>query len=143
MNQSAIRYLRTPMFLVGGLSIVFGGLATYDMWLSSKTRFLPPDFQYVMFLGPLIISLGVLTCLCAFSFSASSIFRRSILGLGLLLLLAGGFPWIYSHYLSGGRAGNEGAGMLATMIFLFIGLPGLAATLAGWLLHLMNRKKDL
>lgn len=46
--------------------------------------------------------------------------------MGLVMLAVGGYPWAYTPFLVGGRPGNEGAGMLGTSIFVFVGLPGIA-----------------
>jgi len=54
-----------------------------------------------------------------------------VLVVGLIALLIGGCPWVYTSYLVGGTPGNESAGMLGTLLFIFIGLPGLLLTLIG------------
>lgn len=45
---------------------------------------------------------------------------------GVLLCLVGLFPWAYTPALMGDRPDGEGAGMMGTMIFIYVGLPGLA-----------------
>ena len=63
--------------------------------------------------------------------------KRTTLYTAFLMLLVGAFPWAYTGWIVGGRPGNEGAGMLGTLIFLFVGVPGLilavAGLIAGWL----------
>ena len=51
---------------------------------------------------------------------------------GLLFVAVGCFPWVYTPELTGDRRpGGEGAGLMGTIIFLFVGIPGLLLTLAG------------
>jgi len=47
--------------------------------------------------------------------------------MGLTLLLIGGFPWAYTP-LFFRHDNGQGSGMIGTIIFLFVGLPGLAVT---------------
>ena len=43
------------------------------------------------------------------------------------MLLIGGFPWAYTPFFFG-PDGEEAWGMLGTIIFLLVGLPGVAVT---------------
>ncbi len=55
-----------------------------------------------------------------------------LLVVGLIFLAVGGFPWVYTPTLTGDlRPGGEGAGLMGTIIFLFVGIPGLLLTMAG------------
>jgi hypothetical protein len=56
---------------------------------------------------------------------------RIILTTGLLMLAVGAYPWIYTDLLIGDRPGNEGAGMLGTLLFISVGVPGLFITILG------------
>ena len=62
--------------------------------------------------------------------------------IGLILLAVGGFPWLYTPLFFGDRppTTNEGSGMLGTLIFLFVGLPGLLMTTSA-LRALRNRRR--
>jgi uncharacterized membrane protein YuzA (DUF378 family) len=142
MTQTAKRFMQAIVMVGGLLVLVFGILATYDLWHMPRERFLPASLQGIMFLGPFLIALGTVVLLCRLPMVTSSIFRRAILALGLLMLVVGGFPWIYTPCLTGGRPGNEGAGMLGTMIFIFVGLPGIATTLSGLVLITRKQSKD-
>ncbi len=64
---------------------------------------------------------------------------KILLAFGLILLAIGGFPWLYTPLFFGKMplATDEGSGMLGTVLFLSVGLPGLAITFAAWI----GRKK--
>ncbi len=67
---------------------------------------------------------------------------RISLIVGYIMLLIGGFPWLYTGLLVGGRPGNEGAGMLGTIIFILVGLPGIAITVTALILRARQSKKE-
>jgi len=54
----------------------------------------------------------------------------AVTGVGLVMLLVGGFPWLYTPLFFGGES-NSSSGMLGTIIWLFIGLPGLIIAAIG------------
>ena len=56
----------------------------------------------------------------------------------LLLVLVGGFPWAYTPWLLGERPGSEGAGMFGTLIFIMVGVPGLALTVIAFIARKMT-----
>jgi hypothetical protein len=101
----------------------------------------------MVLLGPTLFAAGCaatfLSFVRGFAWGASSFFRWAVLMIGLLMLAIGGCPWVYTSYLVGGRPGNEGAGMLGTLISIVVGLPGLAITTLGALaLRSKNHKKE-
>ncbi len=61
----------------------------------------------------------------------------AVAGFGVVLLLVGGCPWIYTPYFNNGRT-DSASGMLGTIIFITIGLPGLIITAIG----LINARKN-
>jgi hypothetical protein len=61
-----------------------------------------------------------------------------VLSVGLVMLLIGGFPWLYTPYLTGDRPGGESAGMLGTLLFLTAGLPGLLITVSAGLMRMLR-----
>ena len=125
--------------VVGGLLLLaMGVLAIHDLWHMPQERLLPTRLQAVMFFGPAFVAAGSLTLLYGV-LSASLIFRRAVLALGLLMLVVGGLPWVYTPYITGNR--QESAGMLGTCIFIYVGLPGIASTVAGMVLIARNRRK--
>jgi len=58
---------------------------------------------------------------------------RTVLVCGAVMLALGGYPWIYT-------GAGEGGGMLGTLLFLSLGIPGVVFTLSGLLLG--GRQKD-
>jgi hypothetical protein len=65
------------------------------------------------------------------------------LAVGAVLVAVGIFPWAYTPLFFGTRpiANNEGAGMLGTLIFLFLGLPGLSLVVSALVALLSGRGK--
>jgi hypothetical protein len=55
------------------------------------------------------------------------------------MLLAGGYPWLYTPLFMGGESG-QGSGMLGFFIFLYVGLPGLAVAAVG-LISLASQRR--
>ena len=66
---------------------------------------------------------------------------KVILTVGLCMLLVGGFPWIYTPALMHDRPNGEAAGMIGTLIFMFIGLPGLVITVVAACLLIGQRQR--
>jgi hypothetical protein len=81
--------------------------------------------------APTLIILGTVALVRGLIGAGSALSGRSLLWTGLAMLLGGACPWVYTGLLIGGSPGNEGAGMLGTLIFLFVGVPGLLVTIAG------------
>jgi hypothetical protein len=90
----------------------------------------------VFALTPALVAYGLTAAARGLLCEAPLLSRRTLFWTGLLMLVAGAFPWAYTGWLVGGRPGNEGAGMLGTLLFLFVGIPGFTLTvvglLAGW-----------
>jgi hypothetical protein len=68
--------------------------------------------------------------------------HRWVLKIGLILLLVGGYPWIYTPF-SFGHDNEEAWGMLGTIIFLLVGMPGVAVTAIGSSLVRKHRRSRL
>ncbi len=86
--------------------------------------------------APAAFIVGVVVFVRGLAWSAAVISVQNILFSGLLMLVVGGFPWAYTPLIIG-DGGMEGSGMLGTLIFIFIGIPGILATtigssLGGW-----------
>lgn len=80
---------------------------------------------------PALTLYGLVASTRGLLFDTPLVSKRTILYTALLMLLVGGFPWAYTGWIVGGRPGNEGAGMLGTLLFLFVGVPGFTLTVAG------------
>jgi hypothetical protein len=128
--------------IFGGLILAgFGVIATYDLMHSATERILPLQLQTIIYLGPILLAVGCAICLRRFAWGERSGYHRAMLIMGLAMLVIGGCPWLYTSYLIGGRPGNEGAGMLGTLIFILVGLPGLAITLIALIGKSKSQKK--
>ena len=133
MKQPAKRSGRGIAISAGLILSAVGVLVTRDLMSPAAERMLPLGLQSLIFMGPVLLAVGFVTLLRGFAWGATSVGRWGVLVAGLLMLVIGGCPWLYTSYLTGGRPGNEGVGMLGTLVFIFVGLPGLALTLAGLL----------
>lgn len=85
------------------------------------------------FAGPVVLAVGVVMVARAVLPTVGLWRQRPLLAIGLVLLLIGGAPWLYTPWLIGDRPGGEAAGMLGTLLFIFAGLPGLVLSVLGWL----------
>lgn len=112
--------------------IVLGLLLTYDLAHMRADRILPFVPMLVQICGPAVLLLGLVLTGAAFLGQGRLPIRRLLRWTGLLLLLVGGFPWIYTPLIIQDR-GMEGSGMLGTMLFIVLGLPGLALTCASFI----------
>jgi len=74
---------------------------------------------------------GLVAAVRGILFGSPLLARKAVFYTAILMLLVGAFPWVYTDRLIGGRPGNEGAGMLGTLIFLFVGVPGFIAAVTG------------
>jgi hypothetical protein len=125
-------YPRTRM-LIRTIVFAFACIATYDFLFSDPAQsILPIPRGWLLVWGPVwgpgLLLIGWVTFLRGSTWGARVLSRRAVRIGALLMLLIGGCPWLWLSALtqmSGGRPGNEGDGMLGTIIFLFVGLPGL------------------
>ena len=127
-----------------GLAIAFGpalflfALLAHDAkGPSGQSSRLSGLTNWLMFFVPPLFLYGIVTSIRNLRSGAAVVSKRSLLYASLLMLLVGACPWAYTRYLTGGSPGNEGAGMLGTLIFIFVGIPGFILTViglvAGWI----------
>jgi hypothetical protein len=123
------KHRRSLVFLGSLVLMGFGGLATSDLFLPANERILATGLQLMIFFGPALLAAGAAIFLLGLLWGSSNALPMAVLATGCLMLLLGIFPWFYTHYLTGGRPGEESAGMLGILIFMLVGLPGLALVL--------------
>lgn len=91
--------------------------------------------------SPVMIVAGVIVCVRSF-FSDARIFSgRTALYTGLVCVVLGGFPWIYTPLLTGRRAGSAASTLLGALIFLVMGLPGVVLAVVGLLTRASGKKE--
>ena len=95
-------------------------------------------FEWLALLGPALVVAGGVTCVRGWFCRVSAFSRSNVLATGLVMLAVGIFPWIYTGLLIGDH-GGEGSGMLGTILFVTVGVPGLIVTLVGLGLRLWDR----
>jgi hypothetical protein len=129
MNEPARRQpdVLLQVMLALGLLLTIGLCSGYRPWGHGPVNL-------VLLLGPILLA-AALASYAARSGKVAKPGRGStpagsVVRVGLLMLLVGGCPWIYTPLLTGGRS-NQASGMFGTIIFLSIGLPGLAVTAIG------------
>ena len=128
-KQPKLTLLLASLFL-----IIIGVITSLSFWLPSFLNFIPKSFQIIHFLGPCLSGLGCIIFLLSFSIPLP----KSLLIVGLPMLVIGATSWFYTPLIIGGNPNNEGAGMLGTLIFIFIGIPGcitllISIALCGWI----------
>ena len=128
-KQPKLTLLLASLFL-----IIIGVITSLSFWLPSSLNFIPKSFQIIQFLGPSLSGLGCIIFLLSFSIPLP----KSLLIVGLPMLVIGATSWFYTPLIIGGNPNNEGAGMLGTLIFIFIGIPGcitllISIALCGWI----------
>jgi hypothetical protein len=132
-RQSAVL---SRVMLAIGLLLTIGLFSGHRPWGAS-----PVNFVFV--LGPLVLAAAAASH-AARSGTAAKPGRESapagrVVGVGLLMLVAGGCPWLYTPLLTGGES-NQASGMLGTVIFVLVGLPGLAVAAIG-LINLVQQRR--
>jgi len=117
--------------LIGALSLLIVGLvAVWNMMTPRASRVGPDWFRGLpVLLGPTLLASGVVhAILCLPGRKRDKSVRQPgaapphswVLKLGLILLLVGGFPWLYTPLIFGSD-NEETWGMLGTMIFILRG----------------------
>jgi hypothetical protein len=141
MEKSTQQKRRLLVSCCGLLLASFGGLVTVDLLRPNAERALPSYLQSAIFFVPAIFAAGCALFLRGFAWGTHDGFHGILLISGLLMLAVGACPWIYASYLIGGGPESEGAGMLGTLIFISIGLPGLVLVLMALLALQTQRKR--
>lgn len=117
--------------------LVVGAVATYNLFLPREQRVGPGwSIGAFVLVGPVLLTSGAVVLLLelvprrdpgrAHKVTATRP-PRWVLVAGLAMLLVGGFPWAYTPLFFGSQ-NEEAWGMIGTIIFLLVGLPGLAVT---------------
>jgi hypothetical protein len=114
-----------------GLFLTICLLTSYRPW-GVGARFL----NLAVLLGPILLAAGAASLA-----SRRKVIRSKVVAVvGLLLLLIGGCPWVYTPLFYGGE--NSSSGMMGTMIFLLVGLPGLTVAIIGLVNWLRLRRSE-
>jgi len=136
-KQPKLTLLLASLFL-----LIIGVITSLSFWLPSSLNFIPKSFQIIHFFGPCLSCLGCIIFLLSFSIPLP----KSLFIVGLPMLVIGATSWFYTPLIIGGNPNNEGAGMLGSLIFIFIGIPGcitllISIALYGWIRFRKNRPK--
>ena len=124
---------RITAVLIGAGLVGLGVWMAFPFWDPHPNPHGPGPWANLALVAPTLFFCGLVAMLGG-ALVGTAIFRwRTLLLVGLLMLLVGAFPWIYTPLLVGDH-GGEGSGMLGTLLFLFVGVPGLILTIAGALL---------
>ena len=120
-----------------GLGLGLGALLVLAGLMRLASRGIaPPGSGLIALACPTIVVVGAVAAVRGFCLGAPLGSWRTVLLAGLIMLAGGAFPWAYTPLLVRDR-GMEGSGMLGTLIFLAVGLPGLvlvvvASIRGGW-----------
>ena len=78
----------------------------------------------MMAVVPMMMVIGFVIMVRGAIWRAAVFSPRTIFVCGLAMLALGAFPWFYT-------GSGEGGGMMGTLLFLSLGVPGIIATLVG------------
>jgi hypothetical protein len=124
MNKKS-RASRTVPVLTGLILMI---LAALIFWKENSEVTLAdphhPGSGWMMALVPMMIVIGFVIMIRGAIWRGAVFSPRTIFVCGLVLLALGAFPWIYT-------GSDEGGGMLGTLLFLSLGIPGVIVTLVG------------
>jgi len=121
---------RIEPLVVGMILIILGALIFWWEDRSAPTgvaRTHSSDSGLLIILVPGMIVSGVVILVRGLVWKATAFSSRTVFLCGLFMIILGAFPWIYT-----GR--GEGGGMLGTLLFVSLGVPGIIVTVAGILL---------
>ncbi len=118
-----------------GLALISLGLIlTYNLFHEKSDRIPLLFSDELIFYGPALLIAGIVLVLRRGAWNQRIFSRALFLQVGLIMLILGGFPWIYTPLIIR-DGGMEGSGMLGLIIFIFLGLPGLIVTVLGLLMR--------
>ena len=127
------------MRYVPGIVLMLIGIAAIMIPFGANTNYRSSWslLDLLLLFGPTLFFMGISMTILSFFPGARVFSPRTILLTGLLMLVVGIFPWIYTPYFFNGRS-NEGSGMMGTLIFLMVGIPGIILTILGLLMGGIN-----
>jgi hypothetical protein len=107
-----------------GLSLAgLGGLLMWFVYRAGEGGPTPAGLRWLNFVAPLLFMIGAVTFAGGLIRGGRFLSRRSLLITALVMLTIGGCPWVYTQLIIHDR-GGEGSGMLGTLIFILLGIPG-------------------
>jgi uncharacterized membrane protein len=112
----------------GGVIIAIGLILTFSFF-KPATDYTPGIFNMLVFFGPCLLISGLVIFIRGYFFNKSAFSKQTVRWCGLIMLLLGGFPWLYTPLIISDR-GMEGSGMLGTILFIVLGIPGILAIIA-------------
>jgi hypothetical protein len=119
---------------VGWALIGLGLILTYNLLHQKSDRIPLFLLDALIFFGPAFLIAGTVLVLRRGAWNRRIFSRGFFLQVGLIMLILGGFPWIYTPLIIR-DGGMEGSGMLGTIIFILVGLPGLIVTVLSLLMR--------
>ena len=103
-------------------------------------HFLKPEGGYhtsglnlLVFLGPASLICGCVVFIRGIIWGKRGFSQGTVRWCGWIMVVIGGFPWIYTPLIIPDR-GMEGSGMLGTILFITVGVPGIAAIILSFFL---------
>ena len=112
------------------LLVAAGLIGTYDLTVMASKRILPAQLFYFELFAPALLLVGVVLGLKSWFRGAKLFSFKTLFNIGLVMLALGASAWWWIPPVTGYRPGGESAGMLGTIVFLLLGLPGLGLIVA-------------
>ena len=139
MSEPAHDTSRSARVIFGLVLVGVGLLNMYGMLSRPTEGPGRPRGEWLIIFGPMLIVGGGVICVRGIRAGGRIFSSRTVLYTGLVMLAIGGFPWLYTGLLIRDR-GGEGSGMLGTLLFILVGIPGLILTLVGLALRVFSRE---
>ena len=124
---------------VGAITAGLGVGIIYVSLASGREHQPPPFPGALVFCAPTLVVVGAVVFVRGLAWGSRVLSAWTALASGLVMLVVGVFPWVYTEWLTGDRPGGESAGMLGTLLFVLVGVPGLVLTAAGVVLRWLER----
>ena len=116
--------------IIGLVLIGLGILIVFSRFHGIEQATGRPRGDWLLLGVPAMIICGAVMLVRGLIWGSPPFSWTTLLITGLIMLVVGGAPWVYTPLIIRDR-GMEGSGMLGTIIFIAVGLPGLLLTLLG------------
>ena len=125
--MSVIGRQRRIAAIIGLVLIGLGIIIAFSLLHGVEQATARPRGDWLLLGVPAMIVCGAVILVRGLIWGSPSFSWATFLIAGLSMLVVGGAPWLYTPLLIRDR-GLEGSGMLGTIIFITVGLPGLLLT---------------
>ena len=128
MSRASENSSRGTAVVIGLILLIMGIFMSHRFLNPPAQRYQQSILAWFFFIGPTITSFGIVIVLRGLAIGMEAFSRNTILLTGILML----FFSIILLFLSGA---GEGMGMLYTVLFVLVLVPGLILTIIGFIIR--------